>query len=242
MEMPVQCVERQSDTMKPWIAILVLTLAFADQAPAQDAEGRRGSLFISPCGRPYRAAPGEPYPVAVWFKEADRDHDGFLEKGELRADAAAFFAVLDSNHDGVIDIDEVNAYERILVPEILRGRPQASGEARLFLAQMGGGGGGGGRGGHHKGSAQAPAKTPDAAQSEMVGAAPYDLLAEPEPVTAADTNFDGRITLAEFLAAADRRFDILDVRQTGKIAFDDLPKTAVQTRPRGGEHRRPASS
>ena len=224
--------------MKPWIPVLALTFAFAAHASAQEGEGRRGSLFISPCGRPYRAAPGEPYPVAVWFKDTDRDHDGFLERGELRADAAAFFAILDSNHDGVIDIDEVNAYERVLVPEILRGRPQAMLEPRIILAQMGGGGGGGGHGGHHRGSAQATPRTPDVAQSEMVGAAPYDLLAEPEPVTAADTDFDGRITQAEFLAAADRRFDILDVKQTGKIAFEDLPKTAVQTRPRGGEHRR----
>jgi hypothetical protein len=224
--------------MKPWIAALAFVLA--GHVSAQDEQGRRGSLFISPCGRPYRAAPGEPYPVAVWFKDTDRDHDGFLEKGELRADAAAFFAILDSNHDGVIDIDEVNAYERILVPEILRGRPQAMLEPRIILAQMGGGGGG--HGGRHKNSTQAPAKTPDAAQSEMVGAAPYGLLAEPEPVTAADTDFNGRITLAEFLAAADRRFEVLDVKQTGKIAFEDLPKTAVQTRSRGGDHRRHESS
>ena len=228
--------------MKSWMFVLVLLSAFAGRAPAQDAEGRRGSLFISPCGRPYRAAPGEPYPVAVWFKEADRDHDGFLEKSEMRADAAAFFAILDTNRDGVIDIDEVNAYERVLVPEILRGRPEATTDARLFLAQMGGGGGGGGHGGHHHGAAKSPSQTPDPAQSEMVGAAPYGLLAEPEPVTAADTEFNGRITLAEFLAAADRRFDILDVRQTGKIAFDDLPKTAVQTRAHGDNQRRHGSS
>jgi hypothetical protein len=228
--------------MKSWIAALALVLAVAGRAPAQDIQGRRGSLFISPCGRPYRAAPGDPYPVAVWFQQTDRDHDGFIEKSELRADAAAFFAILDTNHDGIIDIDEVNAYERILVPEILRGRPQATGEARVFLAQMGGGGGGGGGrgggGGHHRGAPKSSSQTPDAAQSEMVGAAPYGLLAEPEPVTAADTDFNGRITLAEFLAAADRRFEILDVKQTGKIAFEDLPKTAVQTRPRGGEHHR----
>jgi hypothetical protein len=230
--------------MKSWSLALALVLALTGHASAQ--EGRRGSLFISPCGRPYRAAPGDPYPVAVWFSQTDRDHDGFIERGELRADAAAFFAILDTNHDGVIDIDEVDAYEHVLVPEILRGRaaPEAMADARLFLAQMGGGGagGGGGHGGHHRGASKPAGQTPDAVQSEMVGAAPYDLLAEPEPVTAADTEFNGRITLAEFLAAADRRFDILDVKQTGKIAFDDLPKTAVQTRFGGERHRRRRAS
>ena len=224
--------------MKSWIPILALALAFAARASAQDMEGRRGSLFISPCGWPYRAAPGDPYPVVVWFTAVDRDHDGYLEKSELRAEAATFFGFLDSNHDGVIDIDEVNAYERVLVPEILRGRPQAAAGAQIFLAQMGGGGGGGGHAGRHRGAPKSPSRTPDAVQSEMVGAAPYGLLAEPEPVTAADTEFNGRITLAEFLAAADRRFDVLDIKQTGKIAFEDLPKTAVQAHARSEGHRR----
>ena len=74
----------------------------------------------------------------------------------------------------------------------------------------------------------------------MTGVASFDLLAEPEPVTAADTNFDGRITLAEFLAAADRHFDALDTKGAGKITLADLPKTAVQSRPHGpppGEQR-----
>jgi hypothetical protein len=72
----------------------------------------------------------------------------------------------------------------------------------------------------------------------MTGAAPYDFLAEPEPVTAADTAFDQRITLAEFLAAADRRFEALDVKGNGHIALADLPKTAVQSPPRPGQARR----
>jgi hypothetical protein len=47
-------------------------------------------------------------------------------------------------------------------------------------------------------------------------------------VTAADANFDGRITKAEFLAAADRRFKRLDKRGDGKLTLDELPKTVAQ--------------
>jgi Ca2+-binding EF-hand superfamily protein len=48
------------------------------------------------------------------------------------------------------------------------------------------------------------------------------LLAEPEPVSGADVNLDSRITLAEWLAAADRRFDLLDPKHTGYLTHDAL--------------------
>jgi hypothetical protein len=73
----------------------------------------------------------------------------------------------------------------------------------------------------------------------MTGAAPYNLLGEPEPVTAADTELNQRITRTEFLAAADRRFDALDVKGAGRLALADLPKTEAQGGGRGdGERRR----
>jgi hypothetical protein len=217
-----------------------------DSGPPHRHGGHGGGLFVSPCGRPYRAAPGDPYPVVVWFAETDTDHDGSLDRAEFRADAAAFFAILDRNHDGVIDPEEVTYYEQAIVPEILRRRPspQAAAEARIFLAQFGGGmggggggggmGGGGGRGGGRRGGgSQGPPGSPHPPEPELTGAAPFDLFAEPEPVTAADANFDGRITLAEFLAAADRHFDALDTRGAGKITLADLPRTAAQTRGHG---------
>ena len=229
--------------MKLRLYAVVLTVCLSAAAHGQEAptpphrHGGHGGggLFVSPCGRPYRAGPGEPYPVAAWFVEADTDHDGSLDRAEFRADARAFFAILDRNHDGVIDSSEVTYYEQNIVPEILRGRPspQAAVEARIILAQFGGGGGGGRGGGHHGSGSKSPPATPQAPGTEMVGAAPYNLLAEPEPVTAADTAFNEQITQAEFVAAADRHFDALDVKGAGRIALADLPKTAVQSRPHG---------
>jgi Ca2+-binding EF-hand superfamily protein len=62
------------------------------------------------------------------------------------------------------------------------------------------------------------------------GRAYFALLNEPEPVSGADLALDLRITMAEWLAATDRRFDLLDPRKTGFLDHDALvarlPKAA----------------
>ncbi len=42
---------------------------------------------------------------------------------------------------------------------------------------------------------------------------PIMLIADPEPVSSADLALDSRITLAEWLQVADRRFDLLDKKR-----------------------------
>jgi hypothetical protein len=177
-------------------------------------------LFISPCGQPFRSAPGEPYPAALWFAQVDAKHDGKVDRAEFRADAAAFFKVLDRNHDGVIDGFELAWYEHNLVPEILGayrggGAGQASAEPREA-------------GGHHEhgGRRGAADRQPDS--YGIQGAVAYELFPKPEPVAAADLNVDGHITLLEFLKAADQDFDILDPTGRGYLTLADLPKTPLQ--------------
>ena len=190
-------------------------------------EGGRGggelNMFISPAGKPYRGRPGEPYPSAVWFAQVDTDHDGRISRDEFRADAEAFFRELDTDHNGVIDGFEIAAYEKAM-PEILpRLRDLAPGEGMdLSLGrtddrrgQGGGLGGGGSRG--RRGAA-------DGRQ----GAGLFGFLDQPEPITVADTDLDGHVTLAEARAAADRRFDILDKNADGYLTLTELPKTPVQ--------------
>jgi hypothetical protein len=213
-------------------------------------------LFISPCGEPYRGKPGDPYPAALWFKMADLNHDGVITLAEFRADHAGFFDALDADGDGVLDGPELAFYERQVAPDVFTperisrlqrpGLALASDDvrqgARLILVQQWLPGLQQSPEGSHPGEAKG--YNPDAAGAakgpmsdlgatrrqpkELVAAAAYGLLAEPEPVRAADTNLDGRVTKAEFLAAADRRFKRLDKRGDGKLTLDELPFTAAQ--------------
>lgn len=235
------------------LSALALGLACATVQPgAAQPKGPAAAgftqLFISPCGEPYRGRPGDPYPVALWFKMADLNHDGLIDREEFRADHAGFFDALDADGNGVLDGPEVAFYENRVVPDVLgpdrvgrlTDQPRRPGQdgATLILAQALGdltqppaGSHPGEPRGYYPDSAKGPlgdlgARRPQ--RRALVGAAAYGLLAEAEPVRAADTDLDGRITRAEFLAAADRRFNLLDKRKDGKLTLDELPTTAMQ--------------
>ena len=208
------------------------------------------NVFYSPSGRPYRAKPGAPYPIVDWFKAADSDADGKIEHAEFIADAMAFFKLLDRNADGVISPQEVAFYEQRIAPEVLGMRVEGTryqlleDRPRLWLVQglpgggLGPGGGGLGPGGEPN-SAIDPGRIeadPDATQKAKPydasgkGASPYGFFDEPEPVTAADLNFRGLITKADFAKLADAHFTTLDRQGVGYLTLAGLPKTPVQRR------------
>jgi len=218
----------------------------AGRRPGGDSRGpppARPSLFVSPAGEPFRAGPGEPYPVAVWFRGADANGDGKLTREEFVADAARFFQTLDTNHDGVIDGRELKAYETMVVPEITQERPvqparAQNGGSPTFGNQGGGrrrrgGGGGGGQGGPGQGGFGG------GGLPQADGAAPYGLLGEREPVADADLDLDSRITLANFRTKAAQRFATLDVDAKGYLLLEELPKTQAQQGGRRGRRQRP---
>ena len=186
--------------------------------------GHAPNLFITPAGKPYRAGPEQPYPVATWFAAADANHDGRLTLEEFRADASSFFDELDTNHDGVIDGFEVQHYERDVAPEI---NPQI--DRLMFGEGMDLNLGKGGEASPKIGEgARGSRRGAEAGDQRPEGAGLFGLLNEPEPVAAADTAFNSHITRDEFLAVASSRFETLDKKHVGYLTLDTLPKTPIQ--------------
>jgi len=188
-------------------------------------------LFISPSGEPFRGDHG----LATWFAGADAGHDGSLTYAEFEADAMRWLKVLDANHDGLIDGFEIHAYEKEMVPEIGAndllenqgplGGPRAGGGGRRGGGdggRRGGSGGPGGGGGQTSAAPDIPAFPGQVRGAGREGAARYGLLNEPEPVANADSDVDGRVSLAEWKVATKRRFDRLDRAKAGKLILSDL--------------------
>jgi Ca2+-binding EF-hand superfamily protein len=207
-----------------------LLLAFAAAAPPavpppvipHDAivvTGRGGVPFISPMGEPIRARTPNEDTIARWFNQVDRNHDGFLTPNEMQADAERYFTeFLDINHDGQIDPDELIRYEWTVAPEIqvnsrLR-RARAPGEAPP-KAETEPTGDGPMRG---RGRDRDRFRMDDGPQ----GAARYALLNLPEPVAAADADFNRAISLQEFRQAALDRFQLLDKKHEGRLTLQEL--------------------
>lgn len=180
--------------------------------------------FISPMGEPFRSKPGDTPPEDIWFERADADHDGKITRAEFMADAGRFFRALDLNHNAEIGPEEIEHYEEYMAPEVRTGG--------FDLPVPGGGHHSGSRhGGVRRGanddegrpSSDGPSP-PQRYDATNEGAARYSYLDLPEPVAAADINFDRAISPREFVEAAHQRFDALDANHDGILTRDELPR------------------
>ena len=209
--------------MAAWPALAQVT----PKAPIT-VTGHQWAPFISPMGEPFRARTPTDDTLADWFYKADRNRDGVLTAQEMVADAERFFATLDTNHDGQIDPDELAQYEYDIAPDV-----QVMSRTR-----------------RPPGAPAAVAKSPDSDEIDsekderqrrdrrrdraddmdgslgiggaLQGAARYGLLDMPEPVAAADTDFNRAITLEEFKAAALARFQLLDRAHRNQLTLAEL--------------------
>lgn len=217
----------------PLAAFLLMMLAPASSAPI-NVTGHAWAPFISPMGEPFRAHTPSDDTLADWFYQADRNRDGMLTADEMEADADRFFARLDADHNGEIDPDELANYEYEIAPEI-----QVMSRTRRAPGQ--------------------PAPKVKASESDddraedrprkprqedfsslgmggaLQGGARYALLNIPEPVAAADTDFNRGVTRDEFRQAAAARFALLDTSHQGRLTLAQLE--ALPHLPSADRHR-----
>jgi Ca2+-binding EF-hand superfamily protein len=185
--------------------------------PGQDVDhtlssGTGLNIFFSPSGQPFRGQPDEPYPVAAWVAQADTDKDGKISYDEFMADGKQFFQKLDVNHDGYVSSPENTNYENRIAPEILRIDPRIDQPPRY----------------HVEGNETDNDPRLRNYVKTIQGAAQYALIDEPQPVRAADKNFDFRISAEEWSNATNARFKTLDRNDDGFITADELPWTPAQ--------------
>jgi Ca2+-binding EF-hand superfamily protein len=203
--------------------LIPLLLAAAD-API-NVVGHAWAPFISPMGEPFRARTAADDTLANWFRQADRNHDGSLTIDEMQADADRFFATLDENSDGELDPDEIARYEYEVAPDVqvMSRLKRAPGEPAKAARPVGLDG----EPVTHKGRERRRAD--EAAQlgmgGNLQGGARYALLNIPEPVAAADLDFNRGVSHAEFRQAAVERFNLLDTRHGGRLLLADLQAT-----------------
>jgi len=193
--------------------------------------------FISPMGEPYRARNSTDDTLADWFNRADRNHDGVLTQDEMLADAERFFATLDTNQDRQIDPDELAHYEYEIAPDIqvnsrtrrLPGQPVPATSAGASDDYQS-------RGTREK--RRADDDTTLGLGGALQGAARYGLLNMPEPVAAADMDFNRAISIDEFRQAALARFQLLDTGHQGKLTLAQLEAMRLTTQTNGARRKR----
>lgn len=197
--------------------------ASASAQPRPSDSVRQPSLFVSPMGQPFRANASGARGIDLWFSAADADYDSRISHDEFMANANAFFPLVDANQDGALTSLEDTAYWRQSAPEVVDGprggepignviappdqRRRDVGVRQVTQSDV---------------NIQGPRRGHPAEQP--VGAQAYGLLGDAEPIMSCDSNFDRRVTLAEFDACAERRFAMLDANHDGYFTPDEAAR------------------
>jgi hypothetical protein len=223
------------------MALLLAALLAPPASAPITVTGHAWAPFISPMGEPFRAKTATDDTLADWFYQADSNRDGVLTQAEMQADARRFFERLDTDHDGQIGPDELANYEYEIAPDIqvMSKTKRLPGQAAPAVRQAD----------TAEGDVPLPRDRPRDRQrmrdedyaslgmgNALQGAARYALLNIPEPVAAADTDFNRAVTLQEFEQAAAARFQILDTAHQGRLTLAQLE--AMPHAPSTDKHRK----
>lgn len=161
---------------------------------------------------PAAETPSSPQrPERTGFMLADVDGDGRVTLGELETFLHARFSVLDADSDGRISIDQLK--------QVNGGAPRGPCTAGAFRGPPPGGPGG--PGGRPPGPPPGNGARPESPPPGMSDNFPF-----PQPE---DSDEDGFISRAEFVAPARAMIDYWDRNRDGAVTADEAPPATRQT-------------
>jgi Ca2+-binding EF-hand superfamily protein len=160
-------------------------------------------IFAAAAAQPAGPPPGNPAPAPTRFeRRLFMSPMGEPFFGQGQDGLTLWFQQADSNHDGILTADEL-----------------ASDAQRFFLTLDT----------NHDGEIDPDEVThyetvvaPAGLAGDETTAGRFGLLQIPEPVTAADTNFNRGVSADEFRSAANSRFRLLDASNTGRLTLSQL--------------------
>jgi Ca2+-binding EF-hand superfamily protein len=162
-------------------------------------------ILAAAAAQPAGPPPGSPALAPTRFERGlfmSPMGEPFFERGQGQDGLKMWFQQADSNHDGILTADEL-----------------ASDAQRFFLTLDT----------NHDGEIDPDEVThyetvvaPAGLAGNETAAGRFGLLQIPEPVTAADTNFNRGVSADEFRSAANSRFRLLDASNTGRLTLSQL--------------------
>ncbi|MDZ5648811.1 hypothetical protein [Nitrospirillum sp. BR 11828] len=162
--------------------------------------------------------------LRAWFIRVDTNQDGKLSLDEFQVEADAVFAHYDLNGDGALNVTELEKVRRADRMAMMGqdGRPPR-------------GGPGGGPDGNPEGAG------PDGAPPDGGPGGPGGRgggmgggRGGVDPIMAADTNLDFRVTRDEFRAYARALFEVIDANHDGQLTLEEIEKVDLTVQEPGG--------
>lgn len=169
-------------------------------------------------------------PVRAWFLRVDANHDDRISLDEFEAEADATFRHYDLDGDGTIMVPELEKARMQDHPGHAEPPPPENGDAGK--SGMGGAGAGG------QGAGGPDMSRPDGGGRHGGGGHGGGGNSFPggvDPIMAADSNVDFRVTREEFHAYAQALFEALDANHDGLLTEDEVEAGAIgKAQNRGG--------